>query len=40
MIVKITPATAEKNQELTRTAPASIGFFSAKRRAAMACVPT
>jgi hypothetical protein len=31
---------AEKNQEFTRTAPASSGFFSAKRRAAMAWVPT
>src|SRR5215204_918883 len=39
-MVKTTPATIEKNQELTSTAPESRSFPSAKRRAAIAWVPT
>src|SRR5690349_10953674 len=35
-----TPATIEKNRAFARTAPASPGRFSAKRRAVNACVPT
>jgi hypothetical protein len=38
--VKTTPATIEKNQELTSTEPESRSLPSAKRRAAIAWVPT
>src|SRR5687768_18489380 len=34
------PAASEKNHEFTSTAPESSVLFSAKRRAAIACVPT
>src|SRR3954466_2865285 len=40
MPVKTMPASSEHTQEFTSTAPASIDLPSAKRRAAIACVPT